>query len=123
MSLAILFALLASPVATPVPFEAGGLPMFCQKQSQKLEECRHQDFQFQPAAGGHYGPRGGTPRDAALTPLAGTLGFVRLPGAYFVFLGGMTVTDLALVELVKRRLMRKLLGKGTAAEPLLRSVA
>jgi hypothetical protein len=68
-------------------------------------------------------PRHGTRRDAALTPLAGTLGFVRLPGAYFVFLGGMTVTDLALVELVKRRLMRKLLGKGTAAEPLLRSVA
>jgi Mg2+-importing ATPase len=57
------------------------------------------------------------------TPLAGTLGFVPLPGAYFVFLGGMTVTYLALVELVKRRLMRKLLGQGTAAEPLLRSVA
>jgi hypothetical protein len=35
----------------------------------------------------------------------------------------MTVTDLALVEPVKRRLMRKLLGEGTAAEPLLRSVA
>jgi len=57
------------------------------------------------------------------TPLAGTLGFVPLPGAYFVFLGGMTVTYLALVELVKRRLMRKLLGQGTAPEPLLRSVA
>jgi hypothetical protein len=40
-----------------------------------------------------------------------------------VFLGGMTVTYLALVELVKRRLMRKLLGQRTAAEPLSRSVA
>jgi Mg2+-importing ATPase len=44
------------------------------------------------------------------TPLAATLGFVPLPGAYFVFLGGVTVTYLVLVELVKRRLMRKLLG-------------
>lgn len=43
------------------------------------------------------------------TPLAATLGFVSLPGACFVFLGGVTLTHLALVELVKRRLMRKLL--------------
>src|SRR2546427_463098 len=55
------------------------------------------------------------------TPLAGTLGFVPLPGAYFVFLGGVTMTYLALVELVKRRLMRKLLGMGTAT-PAARSV-
>jgi Mg2+-importing ATPase len=44
------------------------------------------------------------------TPLAATLGFVPLPGAYFVFLGGVTMTYLVLVELVKRRLMHKLLG-------------
>jgi len=55
------------------------------------------------------------------TPLAATLGFVPLPGAYFVFLGGVTITYLALVELVKRRLMRKLLGMGTAT-PAARSV-
>jgi P-type Mg2+ transporter len=46
------------------------------------------------------------------TPLAATLGFVPLPGAYFVFLGGVTMTYLVLVEVVKRRLMRKLLGTG-----------
>ncbi len=51
------------------------------------------------------------------TPLAATLGFVPLPGAYFVFLGGMTVTYLALVELVKRRLMRKLIAQERPAEP------
>jgi Mg2+-importing ATPase len=49
------------------------------------------------------------------TPLAATLGFVPLPGAYFVFLGGATVTYLILVELVKRRLMRRLLGMGPAS--------
>jgi P-type Mg2+ transporter len=44
------------------------------------------------------------------TPLAGPLGFVPLPGTYFVFLFGITVTYLIVVELVKRRLMRTLLG-------------
>ena len=44
------------------------------------------------------------------TPLAATLGLVPLPGKYFVFLGGVTITYLALVEVVKRRLMHKLLG-------------
>jgi Mg2+-importing ATPase len=48
------------------------------------------------------------------TPLAATLGFVPLPGAYFVFLGGVIMTYLVLVELVKRRLMRKLLGTSLA---------
>src|SRR5439155_26769920 len=48
------------------------------------------------------------------TPLAPTLGFVPLPGAYFLFLGTVTITYLVLVELVKRRLMRKLLGTGAA---------
>jgi hypothetical protein len=43
------------------------------------------------------------------------LGFVALPGAYFVFLGGVTMTYLVLVELVKRRLMRTLLGTNPAA--------
>ncbi len=55
------------------------------------------------------------------TPLAATLGFVPLPGAYFVFLGGVTMTYLVLVELVKRRLMRKLLGIGPAT-PAAKSV-
>jgi Mg2+-importing ATPase len=48
------------------------------------------------------------------TPLAATLGFVPLPAAYFVFLGGVTLTYLLLVEVVKRRLMRRLLGLGPA---------
>ncbi len=56
------------------------------------------------------------------TPVAATLGFVPLPGAYFVFLGGATLTYLALVEVVKRRLMRQLLGLGPAS-PVARSVA
>jgi Mg2+-importing ATPase len=54
------------------------------------------------------------------TPLAATLGFVPLPGAYFVFLGGVTMTYLILVEVVKRRLMRRLLGLGPAS-PLTKS--
>ena len=49
------------------------------------------------------------------TPLAATLGFVPLPAAYFVFLGAVTMTYLVLVELVKRRLMRRLLGTPGAA--------
>ncbi len=40
-----------------------------------------------------------------LTPLAGTLGFVPLPASYFLFLGGVAVTYLALVEVLKRRVM------------------
>jgi Mg2+-importing ATPase len=43
------------------------------------------------------------------TPLNGVLGFTPLPAKYFLFLLGMTVTYLMLVELVKRRLMRQLL--------------
>jgi Mg2+-importing ATPase len=46
------------------------------------------------------------------TPLAAALGLVPLPGAYFVFLGGVTATYLVLVEVVKRRLMDQLLGIG-----------
>ena len=49
------------------------------------------------------------------TPLAGTLGFVPLPGAFFVFLGGATLTYLVLVEVVKRRLMRRLLVMSPAS--------
>jgi P-type Mg2+ transporter len=52
------------------------------------------------------------------TPLAATLGFVPLPGAYFVFLGGVTLTYLVLVEVVKRRLMRRLLVMGPASPPV-----
>lgn len=42
------------------------------------------------------------------TPLAPVLGFVPLPGTYFLFLAGATLTYLALVELVKRRLMSRM---------------
>jgi Mg2+-importing ATPase len=38
------------------------------------------------------------------------LGFVPLPGAYFLFLAGATLTYLVLVELVKRRLMGRMLA-------------
>jgi P-type Mg2+ transporter len=41
------------------------------------------------------------------TPLAPVLGFVPLPGTYFLLLAGATLTYLVLVELVKRRLMRR----------------
>ena len=41
------------------------------------------------------------------TPLAGPLGFTPLPLLYFLFLIGMTVIYLLLVELVKRHLMRR----------------
>jgi P-type Mg2+ transporter len=44
------------------------------------------------------------------TQLAGYLGFTPLPGLYFLFLVAMTVTYLLLVEVVKRRLMRRLLA-------------
>jgi Mg2+-importing ATPase len=40
------------------------------------------------------------------TPIAPTLGFVPLPGMYFAFLSVATITYLAFVEVVKRRLMR-----------------
>jgi Mg2+-importing ATPase len=42
------------------------------------------------------------------TPLAGPLGFVPLPAAYYLFLAAATATYLLLVELAKRRLMRRL---------------
>jgi Mg2+-importing ATPase len=44
------------------------------------------------------------------TPLAGALGFTPLPLTYFLFLFGMTVIYLLLVEIVKRWLMRRLLS-------------
>ena len=44
------------------------------------------------------------------TPLAPILGFVSLPGTYFLFLAGATLTYLVLVELVKRRLMGRMLA-------------
>jgi P-type Mg2+ transporter len=46
------------------------------------------------------------------TPLAGALGFVPLPGAYFLFLAIATLTYLVFVEVVKRRLMGRLMGGG-----------
>jgi len=44
------------------------------------------------------------------TSLGRILGFTALPLTFFLFLAGATVTYLLLVELVKRRLMRRLLG-------------
>ena len=44
------------------------------------------------------------------TPLAGMLGFTPLPAAYFVFLIVALGTYLMFVELVKRRLMKRLLA-------------
>ncbi len=41
------------------------------------------------------------------TPLAGSLGFIPLPLLYYLFLAGMIVIYLLLVEVVKRRLMRR----------------
>jgi Mg2+-importing ATPase len=55
-----------------------------------------------------------------LTPLAAALGLVPLPRAYFVFLGGVTMTYLLLVEVVKRRLMRQL--PGVVATPVTTSI-
>ena len=52
-----------------------------------------------------------------LTPLAPILGFVRLPGLNFAFLGVATLTYLFFVEAVKRRLLRE--DKGVAADPIL----
>lgn len=43
------------------------------------------------------------------TPLAPLLGFSPLPFGYFLFLGTATMTYLALVEVVKRHLMRRLI--------------
>jgi Mg2+-importing ATPase len=42
------------------------------------------------------------------SPLAGPLGFVPLPGPYFLFLGAATLTYLVLVEIAKRSLARRL---------------
>ena len=43
------------------------------------------------------------------TRLGALMGFTPLPGAYFLFLAAMTATYLLLVEIVKRRLMRRLI--------------
>ncbi len=40
------------------------------------------------------------------SPVAPLLGFVPLPGSYFVFLAGMTILYLGLVDLAKRRVLR-----------------
>ena len=45
------------------------------------------------------------------TPLAGLLGFKPLPPLYFLFLAGMVMIYLLLVELVKRRLMSRYVGR------------
>jgi P-type Mg2+ transporter len=41
--------------------------------------------------------------------LAAPLGFVPLPGGFFTFLVAVTITYLVLVEMVKRRLVRRLM--------------
>ena len=45
------------------------------------------------------------------TPLAALLGFAPLPAGYFAFLAGAVATYLALVEVVKRRVMARLLDR------------
>jgi P-type Mg2+ transporter len=42
-----------------------------------------------------------------VSPLAKVFGFTPLPAMFFLFLGGMVITYLFLVEMVKRRLMRR----------------
>ncbi|MDR3491137.1 MAG: magnesium-translocating P-type ATPase [Gammaproteobacteria bacterium] len=49
------------------------------------------------------------------TPLAKYLGFVPLPAAYFVFLVGATLVYLFLVEVIKRKLIWKLLDESNKA--------
>ena len=44
------------------------------------------------------------------SPLAGLLGFTPLPWTFLLFVVGATGTYLLLVELVKRRLLRRALG-------------
>ena len=44
------------------------------------------------------------------TAFGGLLGFTALPGTFLLFLAVASATYLLLVELVKRRLMRRLLG-------------
>ena len=48
-------------------------------------------------------------------PFGAKLGFTPLPAAYFGFLAVATVTYLLLVEIGKRLLMRKTLGKASAS--------
>jgi Mg2+-importing ATPase len=50
------------------------------------------------------------------TSLGRVLGFTPLPLAFFLFLAGASSTYLVLVELVKRRLMRRLLGSASPRE-------
>lgn len=47
-----------------------------------------------------------------LSPLAGPLGFAALPGGYLAFLAIVVVTYLAIVEIVKHRVMRRLHVQG-----------
>ncbi len=47
-----------------------------------------------------------------LSPLAGQLGFAALPGGYLAFLAIVVVTYLAIVEIVKHRVMRRLHVQG-----------
>jgi P-type Mg2+ transporter len=43
-----------------------------------------------------------------VTPMAAILGFTRLPGSYLMFLIVMTISYLALVDVAKRQLARRL---------------
>jgi Mg2+-importing ATPase len=48
------------------------------------------------------------------TSAAGALGFAPLPPAYFAFLTGVVATYLVIVEIVKRRVMQRLLPEAVA---------
>ncbi len=53
------------------------------------------------------------------TPLAATFGFARLPPSYFLFLGVVVCTYLAIVEVVKRAVMQRLMPEAVVAPPKL----
>jgi Mg2+-importing ATPase len=57
------------------------------------------------------------------SPLAGMLGFTRLPGAYFAFVAVATGVYLLLVEAAKRVLLRKETAKSTAKPEKVLAVA
>jgi Mg2+-importing ATPase len=57
------------------------------------------------------------------SPLAGVLGFTRLPGSYFAFVAVATAAYLLLVEAGKRVLLRKETGRNTAKPGQILAVA
>jgi Mg2+-importing ATPase len=51
------------------------------------------------------------------TPVANALGFVPLPPAYYIFLVAATLSYLALVEVMKGRIMGRPAAQGTREQP------